>query len=51
MIALAGGVPMAGYALGALVFTRFELSEAEHGRIRAELDVRANAAARASDSS
>ena len=38
MILLAGGVPMAGYAIGALAFTRFALSEKEHARIRAELD-------------
>ena len=40
MIYLLGGVPMVGYAIGSLAFTRFSLSEAEHGRIRNELDAR-----------
>jgi GPH family glycoside/pentoside/hexuronide:cation symporter len=40
MIYLMGGVPMVGYAIGSLAFTRFSLSEAEHGRIRNELDAR-----------
>jgi len=40
MIYLMGGVPMVGYAIGSLAFTRFRLSEAEHTRIRAELDTR-----------
>lgn len=48
MIVLAGGVPMAGYAIGALAFTRFTLSEKEHARIRAELDERAAAASSSS---
>ncbi len=41
MTVLTGGVPMVGYAIGALAFTRFKLSETEHARIRAELDERA----------
>lgn len=41
MIFLMGGVPMIGYAIGSVAFTRFQLSEAEHARIRAELDQRA----------
>lgn len=40
MIFLMGGVPMIGYAIGALAFTRFGLSEQEHSRIRAELEQR-----------
>jgi len=45
MIFLMGGVPMVGYGIGALAFTRFGLSEKEHARIRAELDRRAVAGA------
>ncbi|NQZ95592.1 MAG: MFS transporter [Myxococcales bacterium] len=41
MIFLMGGVPLVGYGIGSLMFTRFSLSEAEHARIRAELDSRA----------
>ena len=48
MIVLAGGVPMVGYAIGALAFTRFALSEREHARIRAELDERASASSQES---
>lgn len=51
MIALAGGLPLAGFVIGALVFTRFSLSEKEHARIRAELDARAAAASTASERS
>ena len=40
MIFLMGGVPMIGYGIGSIAFTRFRLSEAEHARIRAELDER-----------
>jgi Na+/melibiose symporter-like transporter len=40
MVYLMGGVPMVGYAIGSLAFTRFGLSEAEHARIRSELDAR-----------
>lgn len=40
MIFLMGGIPMVGYGIGSLAFTRFRLSEAEHARIRAELDAR-----------
>jgi GPH family glycoside/pentoside/hexuronide:cation symporter len=40
MVALMGGMPLAGYAFGALAFARFRLSEAEHTRIRNELDAR-----------
>lgn len=43
MIFLLGGMPLLGYAIGALVFARFPLSEAEHQRIRRELDARAAA--------
>jgi GPH family glycoside/pentoside/hexuronide:cation symporter len=41
MVFLLGGMPLIGYAIGSLVFTRFRLSEAEHQRIRRELDARA----------
>ena len=41
MVFLLGGMPLLGYAVGALAFTRFPLSEAEHRRVRAELDARA----------
>jgi GPH family glycoside/pentoside/hexuronide:cation symporter len=37
---LVGGMPLVGFAVGFLLFTRFDLSEAEHARIRAELDAR-----------
>jgi len=40
MLFLMGGVPMIGYGIGSLAFTRFRLSEAEHTRIRAELEER-----------
>ena len=41
MVFLMGGLPMLGYAIGAAAFARFDLSEAEHARIRADLDARA----------
>jgi GPH family glycoside/pentoside/hexuronide:cation symporter len=40
MLFLMGGVPMLGYAIGGLAFSRFQLSESEHARIRAALDSR-----------
>jgi GPH family glycoside/pentoside/hexuronide:cation symporter len=40
MLFLMGGVPLIGYAIGSLAFSRFRLSEAEHARIRAALDGR-----------
>jgi GPH family glycoside/pentoside/hexuronide:cation symporter len=43
MIFLLGGMPLLGYAVGSLAFARFPLSEAEHARIRRELDARAEA--------
>ncbi len=42
MIFLMGGVPLVGYAIAALLFSRFSLSEREHARIRHELDARAS---------
>lgn len=45
MVALMGGVPLVGYGIGALAFTRFGLSEKEHARIRGELDRQAQARA------
>jgi Na+/melibiose symporter-like transporter len=44
MVFLLGGMPLVGYTIGALAFARFPLSEAEHDRIRRELDARAAAA-------
>ena len=41
MVWVMAGVPLVAYAIGSLLFTRFSLSEAEHARIRAELDARA----------
>jgi GPH family glycoside/pentoside/hexuronide:cation symporter len=41
MVFLLGGMPLLGYGIGALAFARFTLSEAEHARIRRELDARA----------
>ena len=38
MVWLMAGVTVVGYGIGAIFFTRFGLSEAEHARIRAELD-------------
>ena len=35
--------PLACYTVGALLFSRFQLDEGEHARIRAELDARAEA--------
>lgn len=40
MLILMGGFPLVCYGLGAIAFSRFSLSEAEHARIRAELDAR-----------
>lgn len=44
MIVLMGVFPFICYAIGAIAFTRFSLTETEHSRIRAELDARAGAA-------
>ncbi|MGH0030953.1 MAG: MFS transporter [Myxococcota bacterium] len=41
MLLLAGGMPLAGFSIGALAFTRFSLNEVAHARIRAQLDGRA----------
>src|SRR5688572_3817885 len=43
MVFLLGGMPLLGYAVGALAFARFSLSEADHARIRRELDERGSA--------
>ncbi len=45
MIVLMGGFPLVCYLIGAVLFLRFDLSEAEHARIRADLDARNAAAA------
>ena len=45
MVFLLGGMPLLGYAVGSLAFARFPLSEAEHHRIRRELDARTTAKA------
>jgi GPH family glycoside/pentoside/hexuronide:cation symporter len=41
LVTLMGGAPMVGYALGCSVFSRFSFSQADHVRVRAELDARA----------
>jgi GPH family glycoside/pentoside/hexuronide:cation symporter len=41
IVALMGGAPLFCYLIGAVAFARFSLSEAEHARIRRELDARA----------
>ncbi len=41
IIFLMGGIPLVCYGIGSLTFTRFSLTEAEHARIRTELDERA----------
>jgi GPH family glycoside/pentoside/hexuronide:cation symporter len=41
MLVLMGGFPLVCYLIGAIAFSRFSLSEAEHARIRAQLDGRA----------
>jgi GPH family glycoside/pentoside/hexuronide:cation symporter len=46
MIFLMGGIPLFCYGIGSLAFTRFSLTEAEHARIRTELDERARESAR-----
>lgn len=43
MVFLMGGLPMIGYAIGMALFSRFDLSRAEHARIRAEIDGRRSA--------
>lgn len=45
MVILMGGFPLVCYAIGAIAFSRFRLTESEHARIRAELDARATVAA------
>ncbi|MEZ4281142.1 MAG: MFS transporter [Myxococcota bacterium] len=45
MVGLMGGAPLVCYLIGAIAFARFSLSEAEHARIRGELDARAAGAA------
>jgi GPH family glycoside/pentoside/hexuronide:cation symporter len=40
LLLLMGGMPLAGYAVGALVFARFPFTSAEHARVRAALDAR-----------
>jgi hypothetical protein len=37
MIALYGAFPLVCYSIGSALFLKFELDEAEHGRIRGEL--------------
>ena len=46
LVFLIGGMPVIGYTIGTLLFSRFSLSEAEHARVRLELDARAAAAGR-----
>jgi GPH family glycoside/pentoside/hexuronide:cation symporter len=42
MVFLMGGIPLIGYGIGSLAFTRFSLTEAEHARIRSELEERSH---------
>ncbi len=44
MVVLMGGFPLVCYLVGAIVFTRFSLSETEHAKIRAALDERTTGA-------
>jgi GPH family glycoside/pentoside/hexuronide:cation symporter len=41
LVCLMGGAPLVGYAIGAVVFSRFSFTQADHVRVRAELDARA----------
>jgi GPH family glycoside/pentoside/hexuronide:cation symporter len=41
MIWMMGGIPLVGYSVAAIVFSRFSLTEREHAIIRHELDQRA----------
>ncbi len=43
MVLMMGGFPLVCYFVGALFFSRFRLTEAEHARIRDELDARREA--------
>jgi GPH family glycoside/pentoside/hexuronide:cation symporter len=43
LVCLMGGAPLVGYGIGALVFSRFSYSQADHARVRAALDARAAA--------
>jgi Na+/melibiose symporter-like transporter len=43
IIVLMGGFPLLCYVIGAFTFSRFNLTESDHARIRADLDARANA--------
>ena len=38
LVSLMGGAPLAGYAIGSLLFSRFTFTSADHVRVRAELD-------------
>ena len=40
MIFLLAGMPLIGYSIGIAAFTRFRFGDAEHARIRSELDAR-----------
>ncbi|NQZ99571.1 MAG: MFS transporter, partial [Myxococcales bacterium] len=40
MLVMFGGVPFVGFVIGVALFSRFSLTEAEHRRIRSELDQR-----------
>ena len=43
MVLMMGGFPLVCYFVGALLFSRFRLTEADHARIRVELDARSEA--------
>jgi GPH family glycoside/pentoside/hexuronide:cation symporter len=41
ILVLMGGMPIVGFSLGIVVFSRLKLSQADHARIRCEIDARA----------
>jgi GPH family glycoside/pentoside/hexuronide:cation symporter len=45
LVCLMGGAPLVGYSIGSFVFSRFTFTQADHARVRAELDARAAAGA------
>ena len=42
MLFLMGGVPLIGFGIGMVAFLRFSLTEAEHARIRREIETQAS---------
>ena len=35
-----GGLPLIGFAIGMAIFSRFDMTERDHAKIRAEIDAR-----------